>query len=768
MTHSTTSEQPAFLERNLRTLWLVVASALLVVAGVIAHGLYREYHAIDAQERERLANQARIVDENLSLRLTTTDSALDSIRNELPWLLAQQNGELLANKRLQSLASAMIGVRAFVLMNADGDAIASNRQELIGRSFHDSERFLAVRRDGNPSLLHVSAPFATPIGGYAMSLGKAVPDRHGKFGGVILAILDPEFFRTLLYSVRYTQDVAASVAHGDGKLVFSSEAAENLASIDLSAQAGSLFNQHRKSGAVTDVFAGVTASAGDQRLTALRTIRPAAISIDKPLIVIISRAIPDIYAQWRPQALAMAGLFGLLGLIAALAMTFYKRRQHAFVRLLANQVAERHAAEQAFQASEAQFRTLFDMMSEGFCLLEIVYDAAGKPDDVRYLLANAAYARHTGVKSQDLIGRTAREIYAIIEPSWIEQFAAVAFTGEPAHFRKRFGPLDRWLRVSAYQTQPGRLAVVFADVTENHRMLERLRQQAMVFNNTEEGIVITDSKGDVVDANPAFERITEYSLDELRGRNMRILQSGRHDRGFYLNVWKALSESGNWQGEIWNRRKSGDIYLEWISISAVRDDDGDIVNYVGSSIDISRMKHAQSELERLAHHDGLTDLPNRLLLVSRLEHAIAGAKRRGGMGAVLFIDLDGFKRVNDTLGHKAGDELLIAVGTRMKRRLRDFDTLGRLGGDEFVIVLDEVADPHAAAKVADDVIRQIRQPFPLSDGALASIGASIGIALFPQDGSRSAELIERADRALYEAKSGGRGGYRFVARSEAA
>lgn len=750
------------MDSDLRTLWLVVCASLLITGGVIGHGLYSQYHAIDAQERELLANQARIVDENLSLRLIATNSALDSIRDELPGLLAQSNGELQANKRLQALASAMIGVRGFVLMDSDWNVIASNREELIRRNFRDSERFLAIRRGVNPNALYVSAPYSMPLGVYAISLGKIVLDRYGKFDGVILAILDPEFFTTLLNSVRYTQDLAASVAHGDGKLVFSTETAVDLASVDLSAQGDSFFNQHLRSGELANVFAGA-AVAGDQRLTALRTIRPAAISMDKPLITVISREIPAIYAKWRRQAVAMAGLFALLVVAATLGMFLYQRRQQSYSRLLADQVAERDAAEQAARASEVHFKTLFDMMSEGFCLLEIVHDATGRPYDARYLLANQAYKQHTGVVGADLIGRTVREIYPAIDQSWLDRFGKVVLTGEPAHFRQRFGPLDRWLRVSAYRTQPGRLAAMFSDVTENHRMLERLRQQAMVFNSTEEGVVIADVKGDVVDANPAFQRITEYSLDELRGRNMRLLQSGRHDRGFYLNMWKTLTETGNWQGEIWNRRKSGDIYLEWISISAVHDDDGDIVNYVGTSIDISRMNHAQSELERLAHHDGLTNLPNRLLVVSTLDHAIEGAKRHSGMGAVLFIDLDGFKRVNDTFGHKAGDELLIAVGKRIKARLREFDTVGRLGGDEFVIVLDEIANCDAAAKVAEDVIRQLCRPFSLPVGVEAAIGASVGIAIFPQDGTRSAQLIEQADRALYDAKAGGRGGYRFVA-----
>lgn len=238
------------------------------------------------------------------------------------------------------------------------------------------------------------------------------------------------------------------------------------------------------------------------------------------------------------------------------------------------------------------------------------------------------------------------------------------------------------------------------------------------------------------------------------------MQSGRQERAFYLNMWKSLHETGSWRGEIWNRRKSGDIYLEWISITAIYDESGNPVNYVGISTDINRMQHAQSDLERLAHHDGLTDLPNRLLLLSRLEHAIERIHRQGGKGAILFLDLDRFKQVNDTLGHKAGDELLQAVSSRLKGGIREMDMLARLGGDEFVILLEEIYEAESAATVAREIIAGLQMPFKLC-GTTVQIGCSIGIAIFPQDGIDAAQLIERADHALYAAKHAGRGMFKF-------
>ena len=753
-------------EPHLHSLWLVFTLAILVLAGVIGHNIYHEHGTLDADARAELATQVKVVDENLSLRLITTNSALNAIRNELPWVLTQPNGNRLAIGRLQSMASAMIGVRTFVLMNSDGKVIASNSQELMGNSFRDGERFQAIRQGGDPAQLYVSAPFKTPLGIYSISVGKVVLNQQGQFGGVILAIIDPEFFRTLLNSVRYTQDMRSSVAHGDGKVIFSTQDSPNITGRDLSLKADSFFNQHMKSGRALSVFSGIAFSSDDERLLGVGSIRPHAIAMDKPLVLAISRSVPALYAPWRQQAWVKVGLFGLLVLVGTLGMLFYQRRRWAYVHLLAVRQAENQQSADALQAKEVQFRTLIDTMTEGFCLLDIVFDEHGQPCDVCHILANPAYERQTGQRLSDIIGHTALELHPGIEPHWMAQFSKVAMTGEPTHFQAQFGSLGRWFDVNAYQMGRGRLALMLYDITEHKQMVERLRQQAMIFNSTEEGIIITDGRGCVIEANPAFERITEYSLDELRGQNMNIIQSGRQDRSFYQTMWRALTEAGKWQGEIWNRRKSGDIYLEWITISAVRDEDGEVVNYVGTSIDISRMNHAQTELERLAHHDALTDLPNRLLLVSRLEHAMERVKRDDGLGAVLFIDIDRFKQVNDTLGHKAGDELLQAVAGRIKDRLRDVDTLARLGGDEFVILLEEISDEQAAATVAQEVINQLGCPFTLSCGNTAHIGGSVGIALFTQDGSSAIQLIERADQALYAAKNSGRGAYRFFSANE--
>jgi diguanylate cyclase (GGDEF)-like protein/PAS domain S-box-containing protein len=299
------------------------------------------------------------------------------------------------------------------------------------------------------------------------------------------------------------------------------------------------------------------------------------------------------------------------------------------------------------------------------------------------------------------------------------------------------------------------------DVTGSRRDDEERRLAAAVFANTQEGVVITDPQGRILAVNPSVGAITGYSRDELIGNTMRQLQSGRHDRAFYDALWQAVRSAGYWQGEIWNRRKNGEIYPELLTISTVRDEKGEITNYVGSFSDITLWKRSQQRMEHLAHHDALTGLPNRLMLLSRLEHAVSNARRDQEQGAVLFLDLDRFKQGNDTLGHPAGDALLIAVAKRLRERLRDSDTLARLGGDEFVIVLERLSERNQAASLAQELIARLAEPFELPGGHVARIGGSIGIALFPADGTAADELIKRADVALYESKQGGRGIYRF-------
>ncbi|KEA63989.1 diguanylate cyclase [Marinobacterium lacunae] len=298
-------------------------------------------------------------------------------------------------------------------------------------------------------------------------------------------------------------------------------------------------------------------------------------------------------------------------------------------------------------------------------------------------------------------------------------------------------------------------------VGERHEANSELRQAATVFLSSHEGVVITDLDGFVQAVNPAFTSITGYAEEEIKGCRLNILQSGRQDTEFYDEMWQSITRKGYWRGEIWNRRKSGEIYPEWLTVSTVLDEQGEAINYVGVFSDISVFKQSQDQLEFLAYHDPLTGLPNRAMMRDRLEHAIERLHRSDAHGAVLFLDLDRFKPVNDSYGHKAGDRVLQEVAERLRHRLREGDTLARLGGDEFVVLLEDLSNPESVASVARDLIALFDQSFVIEDGRHVSLGLSIGICLFPEDADRTDDILQYADAALYQAKEGGRNTYRF-------
>jgi len=288
----------------------------------------------------------------------------------------------------------------------------------------------------------------------------------------------------------------------------------------------------------------------------------------------------------------------------------------------------------------------------------------------------------------------------------------------------------------------------------------RLAASAMA--NTIEGIIITDAAGNIVSVNQAFTAITGYASEEVVGRKPSVLASGHHGELFYADMWKTLSEDGHWQGEVWDRRKNGEMYAELLSISAVRSPRGEITHYVGVFNDISQYKDYEARLEHLANHDALTGLPNRVLLNDRIEEALARARRSNGMVCVMFIDLDHFKHVNDSLGHAIGDRLLKEVAARLQSCVRESDTVARLGGDEFTIVLECLGHPDEASLVVRKLHDALAQPVAIDEHQLY-VSTSIGISFFPQDGQDAATLLQHADTAMYRAKEEGRDRHKFYA-----
>ncbi|SEN44994.1 PAS domain S-box-containing protein/diguanylate cyclase (GGDEF) domain-containing protein [Pseudomonas sp. ok272] len=320
-----------------------------------------------------------------------------------------------------------------------------------------------------------------------------------------------------------------------------------------------------------------------------------------------------------------------------------------------------------------------------------------------------------------------------------------------------WGLLSAGLIVVARRRLPGLLGIGGKSLRrEAYRA--QLRQAQAVFDCTHEGVLVTDRRGLIVHVNRAFMEITGYAAEEVLGQRPSLFKSGQHAPDFYREMFQTLDRSGDWSGEIWNRRKSGEIYPQWQTIRAIRDDGGHLTHYVAVFSDISAIKDSEHELKHLAHHDPLTDLPNRLLFSDRVEQALASAQAHKCGCALLMIDLDHFKMINDSLGHNVGDQLLKAVAERLQGMLGPGITLARFGGDEFVVLIERCPQPAQAAALAQQIISGLKEAYPIDVHQLF-INASVGISLFPSDALTDEQLLRNADSALFKAKSSGRDSY---------
>jgi diguanylate cyclase (GGDEF)-like protein/PAS domain S-box-containing protein len=317
-----------------------------------------------------------------------------------------------------------------------------------------------------------------------------------------------------------------------------------------------------------------------------------------------------------------------------------------------------------------------------------------------------------------------------------------------------------------YEETLSKVFVSMFDITQRKHDEDNLRLAASVFSTSQEGIMISDADNRIIDVNPAFTRLTGYSRDEAVGKNPRFLQSGRQGPEFYLEMWRALEQRGKWQGEVWNQRKSGEIYPELLSIVAVKDEQEQLQHYVGAFSDISSIKEHEAELARIAHYDVLTGLPNRRLLGDRLEQALAHARRTGRILAVCYLDLDGFKPINDRLGHEFGDQVLVEISSRLLSGSRGDDTVARLGGDEFVLLWNEIETQGDCVRMIERILQIVAEPIELQ-GESVTVSASIGVTQFPDDDVDADNLLRHADQAMYSAKQLGKNRYQmFDARLE--
>ena len=411
--------------------------------------------------------------------------------------------------------------------------------------------------------------------------------------------------------------------------------------------------------------------------------------------------------------------------------------------------------------SEERFRALAENSPD----VIIRYDR-----DCRRLYVNPEFERVNKLSSSQVLGTRPTELATELAPlahSFSQRLRSVMDCGNPDKIDLTYeknGKTVCWFvrAVPEYNTHGEVVSAltIWTDITERKRAEDELRLAASVFATSQEGILISDPNNRIIDVNPAFTRLTGYSHAEALGQNPGFLSAGRQSPDFYAQMWRSIEATGAWQGEIWNRRKSGEAYVELLSIIAVKDAQGRLQHYVGAFSDISILKEHEADLDRIAHYDVLTAVPNRRLLGDRLDQAIARARRLGKSLAVCYLDLDGFKPINDQFGHEGGDRLLVEIARRLQSISRADDTVARLGGDEFVLLWNDIDQESECFQALERILTEVSAPMTL-DGVPVSVSASIGVTLYPDDNVDADSLLRHADHAMYSAKQLGKNRYQL-------
>ena len=626
------------------TPWVVLVALLLLRAVAMGIDYRLTAESLIEQENVRLAGRVNELDATLSQRLHTTRQALETLGYELSRLRQDEPDSAQLIRRLEILASTMSGIRSIYVVNAEGTVRIATRSLLVGLDLATSERFQTIISKPAAESLYISSPFRIPSGDYTVSLGLAILDEHGQFGGAMYAELDPDYYSSLLDLVLYAPGMRAALIHEDGKLIYAVPGRTDFPGPDLSKLASSPFMRHMNSGNVSSIFDDTGAATDSDRfLAAIRTINITTHSQSgNNLVVLLGRNVDSVLDSLRKELFMRATWFVVFALILSFGLWLYQRRQIEFSRRERQMAHERAASERIIRKNEERLRTALDAANLGVIERDFSTGTMHWSDGARKILDF----------TQDLTSLPMDAVLPFVHPDDTEKvWGAIRAAVDPA--------------------SDGTIDVV-------HRI------------QRDDG---------------------EVRWVKLKGKAYFSDESGQREP---LKIVSVLT-------------------------------------------DITDQKKASENIEYLAYHDVLTGLPNRLLGRDRLDQALAAARRHGYKVAVMQIDLDKFKLVNDTYGHAAGDMLLREVASRLKLCLRADDTLCRLSGDEFMVVVSQVKGDAESAQISERMLRAIStEPFDL-DGVHVSSSISVGIAIFPDHDETSDRLMRDADLALYEAKHLGQG-----------
>jgi diguanylate cyclase (GGDEF)-like protein/PAS domain S-box-containing protein len=741
-----------------------LALLLLFIAcavGGISYTIVRLHNEAIDFHTKAIALQTRMLEIELTENLNVFDLLLVQ-------LLAQagsgphKQGEF--DAQLQTELRRLPMVRSLSLLDAHQHIVASSNPRNLGHQVV-IDTFLPVPppASSEASFLRIGAPWSGrdfadgyaadpqhPVGRddhYLIPVIRQI--RQGRQTWTLLAALNPDFFRNqFIQSTGAAVGATVELQRYDGIVLLSSGEPDET-------------GKRHPNQAVTRVNAneefGTYKDNDDNQGTSLSAFRA---SKQYPLLIVTRIDLAQALTSWREERqstlrLVIPALLAVIGMICL----FYLRDQNLV-----------KAQEQAKLQEWMRLSALLNALPAGLVMLDSEGHVAMTNQgwkrfvtDTGLNIPDAGVGMHWLAVLHPVLDRDSNTLAELTSGvrhvlSGVQEFSEIKI-----HAALPSG--DRWFEAMVHSLNEPDLVgavVMLIDITERKIADARLHLAASVFTHARESIMITDIHGSIIDVNATFTKINGYALEEVVGQNPRILKSGRQSGEFYAAMWGAIVEHGYWVGEVWNRRKSGEMYAQILTISAVRDSDGAVKNYVALASDITPMKEHQKQLERIAHFDALTGLPNRVLFADRLEQALLLSERRKRALSVVYLDLDRFKSVNDSYGHAVGDELLIAVSKRMKTALRDGDSLARFGGDEFVAILTDLESPGDCIPVLERLLEACSTPVLILTGSQQinlHISASIGATVYPTDGADADLLMRHADQAMYMAKQAGRSRY---------
>lgn len=738
---SLAAPRPSILSRSLRQLLLLGVVMLVLIWSSVIWEADRIKKERIADFRQNLMHLTEVLDETLVRQLQSIDNALLILRGEY---VDHKSDMPRTIDLLQQGPLKAVEVHVTVI-GRDGYPELTDIPGSPAPAYLGDRPHFRIFADGGPDQLYISDPTMGRLTKrWGLQLARPILSKEGKFLGVVVAFLPPEQLTRFMQPLNIGTDTIMSVLSSRGALLSRSRDLENFRTTRMSAEQLADY-QHNRQGFT------LRRSVLDQVERGIAHRWNSAY----PMLLVVSQTPDAVYAEIK-SARQMLMVFGSgASLIVLAALT-----------LLGRSWRRREQAKLMLQYEHANLTMAQGIARLGSWELDLTSDKLHWSDEVFRIFE---IDKNQLPPSLDAF---LNAIHPDDRETVTQAYADSLEKRQPYDITYRLRMNDgriKWIHASGRLRfdatgQAVRLAGAVQDITLRRQAEVELRIAETAFQ-TQEGMFVTDEEGVILRINRAFTEITGYTADDIVGKNPRFRSSGRHDAAFYAVMWARIKSVGAWKGEIWNRRKNGEIYPESVTITAVKGDDSTVTHYVATMHDISERKAAEEQIHNLAFFDPLTGLPNRRLLQDHLQHALASSARTHNHGALMFLDLDKFKVLNDTLGHDIGDLLLQQVAQRLLGCVREADTVARLGGDEFVVLIEELNGRQAEARsqtasIGQKILDALNQPYDLA-GHMHHSTPSIGVTLFSGQASSGEELLKHADLAMYQAKAAGRNTLRF-------